>query len=115
MTQLSLYGYLAKRLAELKVAIARDQSEICEAVSKMDFKAMQHYSEKLKADNINWEELSKDVARYCTIDEIISVCKQELARTYSLEYVFNYERKVTIEERDKLKNAHYGFREAKIA
>lgn len=106
--------YFQLKLTNIVKHIELNTKHLVDAANDLNIKALQVHTEQLNKFTSEWADFTQDAVVYCTVPEIIELWNAGLLRKYSAESAFKYTRTVTIEERELLVKANYGFREAKV-
>lgn len=106
--------YMKAKLQNLATTIERCKNNIIKSATELNIKAIIPLTETLMVFQESAREFSKDAARYLTVSEFIELYELGLIDRYSAEYVFKYDKHITLAERNSLEKLHYGFKEARV-
>lgn len=106
--------YFTQKLKGIKNDIKRNTSYVIQYANEGDIKKIQDSTKQLQKHNERYSEYSKDASKYLPINELITLLREELIDVRDASYIMQYDRYITVSERDALSSISYQFKSARI-
>lgn len=107
--------YITAKLKHASDQIRVLTNRVIEHANSLDIKALMGATDNLNRQKEEHRQLSKDATKHLDVKDFIDLYQQGLIDEYSAGHSFQYDRTVSLFERQQLEKLHYRFKDAKVA
>lgn len=113
-TTINLYDYILHKLKDKNDSIETKKNQLLEASRELNIERLTLITNKIDILINEKNKLSKDAAKYLSVEQVISLINLNYLNIYSVAYTYRFDKPITTEERKALMYVNHSFKSAKI-